>query len=184
MKKIIFFLTTLCALFVFASCGDQTETFDDTWKNGNETQFAKITANSEYKKLESQSNNGFIMYKVLKEGDGKTSPYFTDKVKVLYTGWYKRYWDREDTFIDDDGNLFTNKKIFESTAERNNIPSTFIVSSRTEDGFRTALQEMQVGDKWEIWIPWQLGYGAEGKSSANIKPYTTLVFEVELEEIL
>lgn len=189
MKKILFFLTTLCALFIFSSCGDQTETFDDTWKNGNEAQFAKIVANSEYKKLESQSNNGFIMYKVLKEGTGKTTPFFTDKVKVLYTGWYKNEWTKEDTYTGEHGNIITNKIVFDSSANRNNIPSIFKVgdpnpSSRLIDGFTTALQHMKEGDKWEIWIPWSLAYGAMGNPNGNIKGYTTLVFEVELVEIL
>jgi FKBP-type peptidyl-prolyl cis-trans isomerase len=41
---------------------------------------------------------------------------------------------------------------------------------------------MQVGDKWEIWIPWMLGYGETGNNS--IPGYTTLVFEIELLEIV
>jgi peptidylprolyl isomerase/FKBP-type peptidyl-prolyl cis-trans isomerase FklB len=50
------------------------------------------------------------------------------------------------------------------------------------DGFSTALQHMQVGDKWEIWIPWKLGYGESGNNS--IQGYTTLVFEIELVAIV
>ncbi|MFA7065782.1 MAG: FKBP-type peptidyl-prolyl cis-trans isomerase, partial [Dysgonamonadaceae bacterium] len=50
------------------------------------------------------------------------------------------------------------------------------------DGFSTALQHMKEGDKWEVWIPWQLGYGERGQSP--IPGYTTLVFEIELVEVL
>jgi FKBP-type peptidyl-prolyl cis-trans isomerases 1 len=179
MKKKLFIISGIIAAVMFASC-DKTETFDDTWKLDNEAQFAKIAADLSYTKLESKSGNGFIMYKEIQSGDGDT-PYFNDKVKVLYTGWYKNIWLQPDSYTDDKGNLITNKIIFDSTANRNNIPSTFTVSGLV-DGFTTALQHMQVGDKWEIWIPWKLGYGSSG--STSIKGYTTLVFEVELVDIV
>ncbi len=41
---------------------------------------------------------------------------------------------------------------------------------------------MKVGDKWEVWMPWKLGYGINGKNP--IPGYTTLVFEIELVEVL
>jgi FKBP-type peptidyl-prolyl cis-trans isomerase FklB len=41
---------------------------------------------------------------------------------------------------------------------------------------------MKVGDIWEIWVPWELGYGSSG--SGSIPGYTTLVFEIELMEIM
>lgn len=41
---------------------------------------------------------------------------------------------------------------------------------------------MKVGDKWEVWIPWKLGYGE--KDYNDIPAHTTLVFELELLEIL
>lgn len=50
------------------------------------------------------------------------------------------------------------------------------------DGFSTALQHMKEGDIWEIWVPWELGYGSSG--SGSIPGYTTLVFEIELMEIM
>lgn len=166
-------------LFLAVSC-DKTETFDDKWQLDNEAQFARITANTEYTKLNSRSGKGFIMYKELEQGNGAT-PYFTDEVKVLYTGWYKNDWSLPDSYTNDKGNLILNKIIFDSTANRNNIPSTFSVKG-VVDGFSTALQHMQVGDKWEIWIPWKLGYGETGNNS--IAGYTTLVFEIELVDIV
>ena len=166
-------------LFLAVSC-DKTETFDDKWQLDNEAQFARVSANTEFTKLNSQSGKGFIMYKELEQGDG-TTPYFTDEVKVLYTGWYKNDWSLPDSYTNDKGNLILNKIIFDSTANRNNIPSTFSVKG-VVDGFSTALQHMQVGDKWEIWIPWKMGYGEAGNNS--IPGYTTLVFEIELVDIV
>ena len=166
-------------LFLAVAC-DKTETFDDKWQLDNEAQFARVSANTEYTKLNSQSGKGFIMYKELEQGDGAT-PYFTDQVKVLYTRWYKNNWSQPDSYNDDKGNLILNKIIFDSTANRNDIPSIFSVNGEV-DGFSTALQHMQVGDKWEIWIPWKLGYGEAGNNS--IPGYTTLVFEIELVDIV
>ncbi len=181
MKTKLYFIAIICLSVFFAGC-EKTVSFDDEIKIDNEKQFAKITANPKYTKIESQTGNGHIMYKEIFDAKSGVKPYFTDEVNVLYTGWFKRYWTKDDTFIGDDGNLFTNKVIFDSTADRNNIPNKFNVGTGLVDGFSTALQHMEVGDKWEVWIPWQLGYGAYGRG--DIKPYTTLVFEIELVKIL
>ena len=91
-----------------------------------------------------------------------------------------------DKYTDDKGNQINNKIIFDSTGNRTAIPSTFDVNPGATygvvDGFSTALQHMQVGDKWEIWIPWELAYGANGRNP--IPGHTMLVFEVELVDIV
>ncbi|MFI3259707.1 MAG: FKBP-type peptidyl-prolyl cis-trans isomerase [Rikenellaceae bacterium] len=45
-------------------------------------------------------------------------------------------------------------------------------------GWRTALAQMQVGSRWEVVIPFNLGYGARGAGS--IKPFSTLIFDIQL----
>src|SRR5690554_1101754 len=180
MKRLNLSLFLMISAVILLSSCDETETFDDKWKLDNEAQFAAIAANTAYAKLSSQSGNGFIMYKEIESGEGAT-PYFTDQVKVLYTGWFKREWSKSDTYTDDKGNSIFNKIIFDSTSNRNDIPSVFAVNG-VVDGFSTALQNMKVGDKWEVWIPWKLGYGESG--SGSIQAYTTLVFEIELVAIV
>ena len=49
-------------------------------------------------------------------------------------------------------------------------------------GLQNALTLMPEGSTWEIYIPWQLGYGAEG--SKNIPPYSALIFKVKLLEVV
>ena len=50
-------------------------------------------------------------------------------------------------------------------------------------GWTEALQLMKVGDKWQLFIPSELAYGARGAGGV-IGPNSTLVFEIELLEIL
>lgn len=186
MKKRHLPIFGLLITIVFISC-EKSEEVDDSWKIANEAAFAKIANNtSAYSRINSATNAGYIMYKEIESGDGPI-PYFTDQVKVLYTGWFKYDWNKPDTYTNEKGLKVINKIIFDSTEKRNNIPSKLYVnptkSNFMTDGFSTALQYMQVGDKWEIWVPWKLGYGTVEYLS-GIKPYTTLVFEIELISIV
>jgi peptidylprolyl isomerase/FKBP-type peptidyl-prolyl cis-trans isomerase FklB len=189
MKSKLFLLLSIVGIILLPSC-EETVTFDDLHKTENEAAFAAIAGNSEYTKIESQSKAGFIMYKELVDGDG-ARPLFSDQVKVRYTGWYKIDWTKPDTYTDEEGKLIKNKKIFDTTAIADdvNIARTLKVATSINpydggiiDGFSTALQHMEVGDKWEVWIPWQLGYGSS--ASGTIPAYTTLVFEIELVSIV
>lgn len=179
MKQQLLLIFGFCMTLFFASC-EKEESSDDTWRIDNETWFAKMSTDTEYTRINSASSAGYIMYKTIKSGDGP-SPYFTDQVKVLYTGYYKYDWSKPDTYIDEKGKTITNKIIFDSTDNRNGIPSKFYVRG-VVDGFATALQHMKVGEKCEVWIPWKLAYGASG--SGSIPGHTMLVFEIELVEII
>ena len=112
----------------------------------------------------------YIYAKVIKEGIGEDAPaLYTDTVYVRYQG---RYY---------------NGKIFDSTYPTNDItPETSKVypgvASNFVVGFSTALQHMSSGDRWEVYIPWMLGYGAAGKGS--IPGYSDLVFDLDLVKIV
>lgn len=102
-----------------------------------------------------------LQYEVIVEGNGE-KPAETDRVKVDYTG----------ELIDG--------TVFDSSIERGQA-ATFNVD-RLIAGWTEALQLMNVGSKWKLYIPYDLGYGESG--SQNIPPYSTLVFEMELIEIV
>ena len=99
-----------------------------------------------------------IYYKVLEQGNGSTSPTIRSIVSVHYRG----------TLIDG--------KEFDNSYKRN-YPEAFRLCD-VIDGWQIALQQMHVGDKWIIYIPYELGYGS--KACAGIPAFSTLIFEVEL----
>ena len=102
-----------------------------------------------------------LQYKVLISGVGP-SPKATDKVTTHYRG----------TLIDGTE--------FDSSFSRNE-PTTFPVNG-VIPGWVEALQLMHVGDKWQLFIPSDLAYGARAVGQ-QIKPNSTLIFEIELLKI-
>ena len=103
-----------------------------------------------------------LQYQVLQEGNGK-KPSATDRVKCHYEG----------TLID--GTLF------DSSIKRGQ-PAVFGVNQVIK-GWVEALQLMSEGSKWRLFIPSELGYGAQ-QAGEMIPPHSTLIFEVELIEVL
>lgn len=103
-----------------------------------------------------------LQYTIITEGKGQ-KPTFTDRVKVHYTG----------TLLDG--------TVFDSSVERGE-PAVFGVG-QVISGWTEALQLMPVGSKWKLFIPQELAYGANG-AGQMIKPYSLLIFEVELLEIV
>jgi FKBP-type peptidyl-prolyl cis-trans isomerase FklB len=103
-----------------------------------------------------------LQYRVIKEGAGP-KPAATDKVKVHYQG------------------SLINGKIFDSSIQRGE-PIEFNVNE-VIPGWTEALQLMPVGSKWQLFIPSELGYGDAG-AGTDIKPGSTLLFDVELLDIV
>ena len=103
-----------------------------------------------------------LQYEIIKEGTGK-KPKATDQVRCHYEG----------TLID--GTLF------DSSIQRGE-PAVFGVN-QVIPGWVEALQLMPEGSKWKLYIPSELAYGPRG-AGEMIPPHSTLIFEVELLEVL
>lgn len=71
-----------------------------------------------------------------------------------------------------------NGKPFDAT--ENGRPATFPLRGLIE-GWKIALKEMAVGSRWEVVIPFNLGYGSRG--AGVIKPFSTLIFDIQLLRI-
>ena len=132
------------------------ETRNAAYKKENEDW---LKANA--KKEGMQTTPSGLQYKVLVAGNGP-KPKATDKVKVKYEG----------RMIDG--------TVFDSSYKRDPQTNSFRCNEVIK-GWTEALTMMPVGSKWEICIPQELAYGA--RQAGQIKPYSTLVFTVELLEI-
>lgn len=122
----------------------------------NKTAGEKFLAENKTKEGVKTTPSG-LQYKVITEGKGAI-PADTCNVKVNYKG----------TLIDGTE--------FDSSYKRNE-PATFR-ANQVIKGWTEALTMMPVGSKWMLYIPQDLAYGA--RESGQIKPFSTLVFEVEL----
>ncbi|KAA6303481.1 MAG: FKBP-type 22 kDa peptidyl-prolyl cis-trans isomerase [Candidatus Ordinivivax streblomastigis] len=102
-----------------------------------------------------------LQYKVITEGTG-AKPTATDKVKVHYHG----------TNI--------NGEVFDSSVDKG-TPVEFVLNQVIK-GWTEGLQLMPVGSKYILYVPSDLGYGAQPQGE-KISAFATLIFEVELLEI-
>ena len=103
-----------------------------------------------------------LQYEIITEGNG-AKPSETDRVCVHYTG------------------TLSDGTVFDSSVARGQ-PAEFPVNGVIR-GWVEALQMMSIGSKWKLTIPHELAYGEHG-AGASIPPFATLVFEVELLDIL
>ena len=110
------------------------------------------------KRTEVKTTESGLQYEVLEATIGQ-KPKATDKVRVHYEG----------TLIDG--------TVFDSSYKRGE--SITFGLNQVIKGWTEGLQLMSVGSKYKLYIPYQLGYGAQG-AGANIPPYSALIFTVEL----
>lgn len=109
-----------------------------------------------------QTTGSGLQYEVLHEGTGKR-PKATDQVRCHYEG----------TLI--------NGQVFDSSYQRNE-PAVFGLQ-QVIAGWTEGLQLMSEGAKYRFFIPYRLGYGENGAGQL-IPPFATLIFDVELLEVL
>ena len=133
-------------------------------------QYADVIAEGEKFLEENKTKEGVVttesglQYKILTKGTGEI-PADTSYVQVNYKG----------TLID--GTEF-DSSYKRKDKDGKSQPATFR-ANQVIKGWTEALTMMPVGSKWELYIPYDLAYGSEA-SGADIKPFSTLIFEVEL----
>lgn len=183
MKKYLqFALMIFCLSVVFTSCkdDDNDDGIDEAWKAENEAAFQAKANDPDFTQISVPGAGEYYIYaKKLKEGNGLPI-YYNSRVKVYYKGW----------LINSENGDYFDKREFEDGA-----PAKFAVSTSSANynsysnpngysapilGWTIALQNMVVGDKWEVWIPQELAYGANKQNT--IPAYSTLIFEIEVVE--
>jgi FKBP-type peptidyl-prolyl cis-trans isomerase FklB len=102
-----------------------------------------------------------VQYKIIKEGKG-AMPKDTSLVKVNYEG------------------KTLDGKVFDSSYKRGQAAE--FRANQVIKGWSEALQKMPAGSTWEVYIPQELAYG-ERQQGADIKPFSMLIFKIELLEV-
>ena len=190
MKKNVLKLTVITVFCCMTACNDEMDEHLNQWMLDNILAFNTIKANPEYRELISPGNEGSIYYKVLQAGSGTDTIKYTSAVTCYYKGWfiadYPHYNLKSGTIFD--------QRLFDDGAPGSfSLAISYVYDESTGysyqtggmiNGWKTALQHMVKGDKWEIWVPYELGYGREGSTddSGNLRipGYSTLVFEIEI----
>lgn len=187
-KKILLFLLAAVPLFGLLSCSETTEEsteFSD-WQNRNETYFnslyaeATASATDELDTIRSYavltsvaaSKDDYIIVKKLESGTSTSGcPMFTDSVKISYRGRYIPTTNYADGYV------FDQTYLGDFNWETVHTTSSYKVGEFVT-GFTTALLNMQIGDRWRVYIPYKLGYGES--ASGSIPAYSTLIFDISL----
>lgn len=170
LRGLILSLACLLSLGSLVGC-DQTapEEPKTQYRIDNEKYVEEIAQNQEYTSLSFELSSYPIYYKVLKAlptGEEPLRPLQNSKVQCRYTlSLISGETPERDELLD--------SWIYRQ--EGSSYPSALV------RGMQLALQHMAVGEKWQVIIPWQMGYGAYTQTS--IPAYSTLIFEIELLKI-
>lgn len=199
MIKKIYLLPLLLLSLVFVACNETEEPSKyDNWRERNEAFIDSLQrvvdskSDPELEYLVYAKNKKYnIFYKKLKNVPDGQRPVFTSTVSVFYRGmlinekvfteaalpkYYTKLYKQLDVF---DSNTMSDDDptVFDS-------PATWAVNSFYSGGvpaWTDILQNMRVGERWEVYIPWQVAYGESG--SGSILGYSTLIFDMILLRI-
>jgi FKBP-type peptidyl-prolyl cis-trans isomerase len=128
----------------------------------NQEQAAKFLAENG-KREGVQTTPSGLQYRVVRQGTG-ASPTLSDSVRCHYRG----------TLLD--GTEFDN-------SANHGGPAEFRVDEVIA-GWTEALQKMRAGDKWQLFVPAELGYGMNPRPESGIQPNSMLIFDIELLEVM
>jgi FKBP-type peptidyl-prolyl cis-trans isomerase FklB len=177
-------------LFPFAgmvsSCSEDSEEegeYDD-WQNRNDVVTAEW-AGSSMKKIICYSKNttisgnvaDYIYVEVLESGTGIETPLFTDTCRLAYRGRLIPSKSYPEGYVFDQSYLGDFNWNTIDVARDENGRDKVCLDQDFVPGFTTALMNMHIGDRWRVYIPYQLGYGSLAKPTCS---YSNLIFDVAL----
>ncbi len=185
-QKILMWLLAMIPLVGFMACSETNESEEEygNWQQRNDAYFTdiyataaanadgkwKILNNYTYNDSIDPGANHCIVVHVEEQGTGSGCPMYTDSVEVSYRGRLIPSASYADGYVFDQ--TYTGDFDWKTSGV-----SRFFISSLV-DGFTTALQNMHIGDRWKVYVPYDLGYGT---SAYKVIPgYSTLVFDIAL----
>ena len=118
----------------------------------------------------------YVYCRILEKGTGTVKPLYSDSVAAHYRGQLIPLYDGQKVVFDQS----FQGELKEDLA----VPVTFGLWEGVGgviEGWSTALPQMVEGDRWEVHIPYQLGYGIYGRN--EIPGYSALVFDMQLVKI-
>ena len=171
----------LLLLLLFAvSCTEQEDVEADdyaNWQERNDAYTADVAKRCQRVKsfTKDQQTEGavsdYVYYEVLETGTGSDSPYYTDTVRVSYRGRLIPTASYPEGLVFDE--TFTGNFSWQTTGVITTLASGFV------DGFTTILQHMHRGDRWRVYIPYQLGYNTTSKDGIPAI-CSNLIFDIAL----
>ena len=180
MKKYLHIALMLLCVFVVSSCkddDDDTEAVErEAYKLEQDIAFQAKVNETGFVRWYSEAGDGYVCAKLIEKGNGKQA-YFNSRVSVYYKGSLT------------DGTEFDARLFEDGTPFKCAVSSYYANYSNSNpngygsviSGWTVALQHMVEGDKYEVWIPQQLAYGAS--DNGDIPAYSTLIFEIELVSV-
>ena len=113
--------------------------------------------------------NDYVYCRILANGNGR-KPLFTDSVMVNYRGWLIPLYE---------GSTVTFDQSYQGELNRDTaVPVGFALNEAgLRVGWSTAMMQMKEGDRWEVYIPYTLGYETYGQG--DIPGYSTLIFDID-----
>lgn len=197
MLKKLFLMAPVLWLFASAlvSCSEADDTVEEypDWQNKNTTYFSDLYASAKlsiaagdsatwrvYKAWSMPKDTltfvsgpeDYIVVKVIESGKGSGCPLYTDIVKVHYQGRLLPSTSYASGYVFD-------QSYYGTYNDKTAVPTELSVDD-VVDGFSTALQHMHIGDHWQVYMPYQLGYGSSGTNSSSIPAYSVLIFDIRL----
>lgn len=122
------------------------------------------------------NNNHYVYYKVLETGEGAYNPQFRDSIRVHYMGRLIP------TVTYPQGMVFGKSYSTYTLNEATDVPALMAVNENVV-GFATASLHMVEGDRWQLVIPYYLGYGTTKPSQADIPGYSALIFDAKVARV-
>ena len=174
----VILFTIHCSLFT-VSCSEDDGAADEfvNWQERNDAVTDQWAASSLRKirvytqdDTSAGQNSDYIYVEVLEVGDGTDSPIFTDTARVAYRG------RMIPTTNNAEGYVFDQTYLGDFSWHTAGMMTSSV--DALVRGFTTALMNMHTGDRWRVYIPYQIGYNATAQGS--LQAYSNLIFDIAL----